>query len=162
MKKMLLAALMALTFTTQASAQEIYTEIKKMAQEVVDDPNANMLIKQMNAFKVAALNYMGMKMREVMPDSTAEFLDKEALGLYNFMSTYTQTLVANSMEPAAYQTKMIQLFMDASYKNPLFNDADKNYVLQFYLNGDCMTRFSLDTDWVKALFAVEAELKKRQ
>ena len=162
MKKLFLAIMMACTFTMQSNAQEIYTEIKKMAQEVVDDPQTNPLIKQMNTFKLTALNYMGMKMRETMPDSTAEFLDKEALALYDFMTVYMQTLVESSQQPAAYQTKIIELFMDASYSNPLFNDTDRDYVLQYFIKGDCLTRFSLDTDWLRALKAVDTELKKRQ
>ena len=162
MKKLLLAILMACAFNVQSNAQEIYTEIKKMAQEVVDNPQTNPLIRQMNSFKLTALNYMGMKMREVMPDSTAEFLDKEALALYNFMTVYTQTLVENSQQPEAYQTKIIELFMDASYSNPLVNDDDRDYVLQYFVRGDCLTRFSLDTDWLRAMKAVDSELKKRQ
>ncbi len=162
MKKLFLAIMMAFTCTLQSNAQEIYTEIKAMAQEVIDNPQANPIIKQMNTFKLTALNYMGMKMRETMPDSTAAFLDKEALALYNFMTIYTQTLAENSQQPAAYQTKLIELFMDASYSNPLFNDTDKDYVLQYFVKGDCLTRFSLDTDWLRALKAVDTELKKRQ
>ena len=162
MKKLFLAIMMACTCTLQSNAQEIYTEIKAMAQEVIDNPQANPIIKQMNTFKLTALNYMGMKMRETMPDSTAAFLDKEALALYNFMTIYTQTWAENSQQPAAYQTKLIELFMDASYSNPLFNDTDKDYVLQYFVKGDCLTRFSLDTDWLRALKAVDTELKKRQ
>ena len=162
MKKLFLAIMMACTCTLQSNAQEIYTEIKAMAQEVIDNPQANPIIKQMNTFKLTALNYMGMKMCETMPDSTAAFLDKEALALYNFMTIYTQTLAENSQQPAAYQTKLIELFMDASYSNPLFNDTDKDYVLQYFVKGDCLTRFSLDTDWLRALKAVDTELKKRQ
>ena len=162
MKKLFLTIMMACTCTLQLNAQEIYTEIKAMAQEVIDNPQANPIIKQMNTFKLTALNYMGMKMRETMPDSTAAFLDKEALALYNFMTIYTQTLAENSQQPAAYQTKLIELFMDASYSNPLFNDTDKDYVLQYFVKGDCLTRFSLDTDWLRALKAVDTELKKRQ
>ena len=162
MKKLIIALMMTCMFGLQASAQEIYTEIKKMAQEVVDKPDTDPLTKQMNTFKIAALNYMGMKMRELMPDSTAEFLDKEALALYHFINTYTQTLVSLRDQPAAYQTKVIGLFMDASYSNPLFNDPEKEYVLQYFTNGDCLTRFSLDTDWVRALLAVETEMKKRE
>ena len=162
MKKLFLVLMMTCAFSLHTSAQEIYTEIKKMAQEVVDNPETNPLIKQMNAFKITALNYMGMKMRELMPDSTAEFLDKEALALYHFMSNYTQTLANIGDQPAAYQTKVIGLFMDASYSNPLFNDPEKEYVLQYFMRGDCLTRFSLDTDWIKALLTVESEMKKRE
>lgn len=162
MKKLFFTLIMTCAISMHASAQEIYTEIKKMAQEVVDNPQTDPITKQMNSFKITALNYMGIKMRELMPDSTAEFLDKEALALYHFINTYTQTLVALRDQPVAYQTKVIGLFMDASYSNPLFNDPEKDYVLHYFMKGDCLTRFSLDTDWMRALLAVESEMKKRE
>ena len=50
--------------------------------------------------------------------------------------------------------KMIKMFMDASYSNPLFNDKDTELVLSYYNSAQSMTRFSLDTDWRKAVAAI--------
>ena len=49
---------------------------------------------------------------------------------------------------------MIKMFMDASYSNPLFNDKDTELVLSYYNSAQSMTRFSLDTDWRKAVAAI--------
>jgi hypothetical protein len=68
--------------------------------------------------------------------------------------------VENSQQPAAYQVKVISAFMDASYANPLFNDPDKDLVLVFFKDGDSMTRFSLDTDWRRAVLAAQEALKR--
>ena len=95
-----------------------------------------------------------------MPDSTVELLDKEALSLNTFLTIYTNALVENSQQPAAFQVKVISAFMDASYGNPLFNDPDKELVLVFFKDGESMTRFSLDTDWRRAVLAVKEALSK--
>jgi hypothetical protein len=78
----------------------------------------------------------------------------------NFMTLYLQTLLKSRNEPAAYQVKLIKLFMDASYSNPLFHDDDAELVLSYFSDGNSVTRFSLDTDWRIAFIAVATELKK--
>ena len=62
--------------------------------------------------------------------------------------------------PANYQKKVIKAYMDASYSNPLFNDADKEMVLSYFNDGSSLTRFSLDTDWRRAVLAAKAALKQ--
>jgi hypothetical protein len=42
----------------------------------------------------------------------------------------------------------------------LFNDPDKDLVLVFFKDGDSMTRFSLDTDWRRAVLAAQEALKR--
>ena len=160
MKRLFLTLGLVFTLATTVSAQEIYYEIRRSAQENVNNPATNPLVKQFSWFKLEALNYMAIKMKEEIPDSTAEFLDKEALALNTFITLYTNSLVENREAPAAFQTKVIQAYMDASYSNPLFNDPDKNMVLAHYKNGDSMTRFSLDTDWRRAVLAAKEAMKR--
>lgn len=160
MKKILMTLVLVLATTATVSAQEIFTEVKNMAQESIDNPATAPLVRQISQFKLDALNYMAMKMREAMPDSTAEFLDKEALSLHIFINNYTNALVANGQQPAAHQMKVIKAFMDASYSNPLFNDDDKEMVLAYFNDGNNMTRFSLDTDWRRAVLAAEEAMKR--
>ena len=69
-------------------------------------------------------------------------------------------LVESSQMPANYQVKVIRLFMDASYSNPLFHDTEHELTLSYYVRADCMTRFSLDTDWRRANVAVMHELQR--
>ena len=163
MKKVLMTLVLALAASTATThAQEIYTEVRKMAQESIDNPATTPQVRQISQFKLDALNYMAMKMREEMPDSTAEFLDKEALSLHIFINNYTNALVANGQQPAAHQMKIIKAFMDASYSNPLFNDDDREMVLAYFNDGNSMTRFSLDTDWRRAVLAAEEAMKRLQ
>lgn len=152
MKKVLIILL--LTVATSVSAQQVYTELRQKAQATVNNPSANTLVKQINQFKLDALNYMAIKMREQMPDSTATFLDKQAIAMDNFVNFYIEKLIDATKQPAVEQKKMIQMFMDASYSNPLFDDKDKELVLSYYNSADCLTRFSLDTDWRKAVAAI--------
>ena len=160
MKRLFLLLSLAWIFTTNSSAQDIYYEIKHKAEADVSDPSVNPLIKQFSRFKVEALNYMAIKMKEEMPDSTADLLDKEALSLNTFLTIYTNALVENSQQPGAHQVKVISAFMDASYENPLFNDPDKELVLAFFKNGESLTRFSLDTDWRRAVLAANEAMKR--
>ena len=129
MKKILLSALFLLSLSQTLSAQEIYSEIRRSAQAKVNDTSADMLVRQFSMFKLEALNYMAIKMKEEFPDSTAELLDKEALSLNVFITNYTRSLVDSRNMPVLYQKKVIKAYMDASYSNPLFNDKDSDMVL---------------------------------
>ena len=160
MKKTLLVIILILSAATTVSAQEIYAEIRRNAQSKISDPSADLLVRKFSMFKLEALNYMAIKMREQMPDSTAELLDKEALSLTLFLNIYTQELVKCSKQPPAYQVKVIQAFMDASYSNPLFRDSDKELVHAYFNDGNSLTRFSLDTDWRRAVLAAKEAMRK--
>ncbi len=160
MKKILLFLVMLTSFSTSMNAQEVFNSIKSKASEVVNDPLANPIVKKISQFKLDALDYLVIKMKEQMPDSTVTFLDKEALAMNNFITLYTQSILDNRNQPGAYQVKIIKLFMDASYSNPLFKDSDTELVLVYYNNGESLTRFSLDTDWRRAYIAAATELKK--
>ena len=152
MKKVIM--LLMLVVSISAQAQQAYSELRQKAQNTVNDANAQPLVKQISQFKLDALNYMAIKMREEMPDSTVSFLDKQAMAMDNFVNFYIEKLIESMQQPNAVQVKMIKMFMDASYSNPLFNDKDSELVLSYYNNADSMTRFSLDTDWRKAAAAI--------
>ena len=152
MKKLILFALLAIATTAQG--QEAYNELRQKAKTTVNDPKANSVVKQISQFKLDALNYMAIKMREVMPDSSVLFLDKQAVAMDNFVNFYIEKLIESTKQPKVQQVKMIKMFMDASYSNPLFNDKDTELVLSYYNNADSMTRFSLDTDWRRAAAAL--------
>lgn len=160
MKKILLSALFLLSLSQTLSAQEIYSEIRRSAQAKVNDTSADMLVRQFSMFKLEALNYMAIKMKEEFPDSTAELLDKEALSLNVFITNYTRSLVDSRNMPVLYQKKVIKAYMDASYSNPLFNDKDSDMVLAYFNDANSLTRFSLDTDWRRAVLAAKAALSK--
>lgn len=94
-----------------------------------------------------------------MPDSSAIFLDKQAYAMNTFINVYIRKVLDNKDMPQAQIVKIMQFFMDVSYSNPLFNDPDKELTLGYYSNGKCLTRFSLDTDWRRAVAAVAMEMK---
>ena len=152
MKKLILLALLAIA--TSAQGQEAYNELRQKAKATVNNPATNSVVKKISQFKLDALNYMAIKMREVMPDSSALFLDKQAIAMDNFVNFYVEKLIESTSKPNVQQVKMIKMFMDASYSNPLFNDKDTELVLSYYNSADSMTRFSLDTDWRRAVAAL--------
>ena len=152
MKKVILFALLAIA--TSMQAQEAYNELRQKAKTTVYDPKTNAVVKQISQFKLDALNYMAIKMQEEMPDSSATFLDKQAIAMDNFVNFYVEKLIESTKLPNVQQVKMIKMFMDASYSNPLFNDKDTELVLSYYNSAQSMTRFSLDTDWRKAVAAI--------
>ena len=160
MKKLILLALLAIA--TTAEGQEAYNELRQKAKTTISNPNANAVVKQISQFKLDALNYMAMKMREVMPDSSATFLDKQAIAMDNFVNFYIEKLIESTKQPNVEQVKMIKMFMDASYSNPLFEDKDTELVLSYYNSADSMTRFSLDTDWRKAVAAIAYLYNKKE
>lgn len=144
-----------------AAAQSIYDEVKSNAQTAVQT-SSNELVKQINQFKLDALDYLLIKMREQTPDSTTAFLDKQAYALNGFIAFYIQQIVSMSNMPEAQKVKTVQLFMDASLSNPLFNDTDKELTQGYFANPNSITRFSLDTDWRRAFAAVVAETEKQK
>lgn len=152
MKKVILFALLAIA--TSMQAQEAYNELRQKAKATVADPKTNAVVKQISQFKLDALNYMAIKMQEEMPDSSVTFLDKQAIAMDNFVNFYVEELIESTKKPNVQQVKMIKMFMDASYSNPLFNDKDTELVLSYYNSAQSMTRFSLDTDWRKAVAAI--------
>lgn len=156
MKKLFITIIAALTFSITGNAQSVYNEIRNKTKATVEDTSANELIKQINQFKLDALDYMMIKMREQMPDSTTSFLDRQAYALNSFVNQFIRDILLNHDKSDAQQVETIKLYMDASYSNPLFNDADTELTLSYYSNSNSPTRFSLDTDWRKALIAIES------
>ena len=160
MKKLVSFLLFTLLATT-ANAQAVFEEIKQMAQKQVSDPHTSTVVKEINRFKVDALNYMGMKMKEEMPDSSAAYLDNQAYALYTFVNLYTKTLKLHSSEPQKDQLANLRMFIEASTNCPLFADKnDLDYVMSYVKNPDSPIRFSLDTNWIRAYLVVYEKLKR--
>lgn len=162
MKKIVFAALLGIFATAEIKAQEVYNEIRNNANAAIENPLSNDMVKHINQFKVDALDYMLIKMREQMPDSTTLFLDKQAFAMNNFVNVYIQKILEYRDKPQNEQEKIIELFMDASFSNPLFNDTESELTLIYYASGDCITRFSLDTDWRRASAAIAVMIEKEK
>lgn len=156
MKKLILSIVALLCMNVGSNAQSVYNEIREKAKAEVENSDSNGLIRQINQFKLDALDYLMMKMREQMPDSTTAFLDRQAYAMNSFVNHFIKNILESNDKPEKQQIEMIKQFMDASYSNPLFNDTDTELTLSYYSNAGSPTRFSLDTDWRKALVAIES------
>ena len=84
MKKLFIVIMMA--FCANAQAQEIFNEIKHKAFDAVSNEQTLPIMKQINQFKLDALNYLAISMQEQMPDAPVLYLDEQALGLNNFIT----------------------------------------------------------------------------
>ena len=159
MRKFIILIILSLSMAS-VSAQNVYLEIRSSAKAIADNPSVNEMVRIINTFKVDALDYLIIKMREQMPDSTTNFLDRQAYAMNNFINYYVQTIIDSQSLPNAQVSKVISKFMDFSYSNPLFKDDDKE-ITEAYLNNDkSIIKFSLNTDWRRAGAAAASEIKR--
>lgn len=160
MRKLLFSLILSCLSCMTMNAQEVYNSIYEKAKESFENPSSSGIIKELNRFKLDALDYMLLKMREQMPDSSALFLDKEAYALHDFIGLYAKSLLEVRNQTKVFAVEIIKIFMDASYSNPLFDDKDLELAHTYYVDKNSMTRFSLDTDWRRAYLAASVQLKK--
>ena len=157
MKRFIMSMAALLFMIAGVEAQEVYNEIKAKAKATAEDVKADVVVRQISQFKVDALEYLMLKMREQMPDSTTAFLDIQAYSMDSFVNHFISSILDNKGKAEELQVETLKLYMDASYSNPLFNDTDIELSQSYYSNESCLTRFSLDTDWQKALLAIERQ-----
>lgn len=158
MKKFLLVLMLFVGMTVQA--QEVFNELRQKNKTVVENPQSSAIARGISQFKLDALNYLAIKMQEEMPDSSVYFLDNQAISMNEYVTYYIQKLVQYNEMPKALLEEMKKMFMEASKSNPLFKDKDKEMVLSYYNNGESLIRFSLDTDWEKALAYIKKKMAK--
>lgn len=155
MKKILFTVLL-LSFTAlTVSAQDVYNEILRLSKNVAKDKQKDLEARKIATFKVDELQYMAMKTRELMPDSSVRVLDVQAYAMYEFVNLFVKRLseAKKKSEKEIVRTR----FTNASLNNSRFNDMDKDLVWSYYNNPNYLTSFSLDTDWVKALAEVRSK-----
>lgn len=147
-------------FTANAGAQKVYQEIMKLSEKVANDKSKDIGSRKIATFKVDELNYMAMKTKELMPDSSVTVLDNQAYAMYDFVNLYVKKLT----EAKTKKDKgvIISLFKNASLQNPRFNDMDLELVESYIRTQGYVTKFSLDTDWIKAIEQVRTELRSRK
>ena len=160
MKKILIVLMLFIGMSVQA--QEVFNELRQKNKAIVENSQSNGLVRSISQFKLDALNYLVIKMQEEMPDSSAYFLDSQAIAMNEYVTFYIQKLVQYNEMPTALQEEMTKMFMDTSKNNPLFKDKDKEMVLNYYNNGECLIRFSLDTNWEKAFQVIKKKMAKNE
>lgn len=159
MKRIILALLLLVGFQSISHGQEVYKEIMSLSQKLANDKSKDLQTRKVATFKVDALTYMAMKMNEVMPDSTVRILDYQAYALYDFVDLYLKKLTEAKSKKA--KVEIIQLFKYASLQNQRFHDMDLDLVEAYIRKEGYITKFSLDTNWEKAVEQARGELRKK-
>ena len=156
-RKMMMVILMTIAVIS-ANAQEVYKEVLRMAEEDLNNPKSTLEMKKIATFKIDELSYLAMKVREdIMNDTTdvaqmnesIKLLNEQAVALYEFITIYLERL--GKTKRAKEREIVNARFKKITIENPLFNDMDKELVLSYFDNPKCITQFSLDTDWIKAV-----------
>lgn len=155
MKRILFILILLCGWSISLSAQEVYQEIMRLSKKVAEDKSKDLETRKVATFKVDELKYMAMKTRELMPDSTVRVLDVQAYAMYDFVNLFLRRLGEAKKKSA--KEAVIARFRAASINNSRFNDMDRDLVLSYYDNSNYLTRFSLDTDWVKALAEIRSQ-----
>ncbi|MBR3726588.1 MAG: hypothetical protein IKN21_03175 [Prevotella sp.] len=160
MKKILMTAVVLL-LTASANAQDVFKLLLQDAKTVAEDKSKDLETRKIATFKYDELSYMAMQVRDdVLRDSTdldffnrtVTMLNEQSFAMYEFIEFYFERLAAAKKKEE--RDIVITVFRNASINHPLFNDMDKELILSYYNNENYLTRFSLDTDWVKALAVV--------
>ena len=155
MKRILFILILLCGWGISLSAQEVYQEIMRLSKKVAEDKSKDLETRKVATFKVDELKYMAMKTRELMPDSTVRVLDVQAYAMYDFVNLFLRRLGEAKKKSA--KEAVIARFRAVSINNSRFNDMDHDLVLSYYNNSNYLTRFSLDTDWVKALAEIRSQ-----
>ena len=85
----------------QAKAQEVANEIKRISKAVVDDPKQDVQVRRVAYFKVNAVDYMKMKIRDIVAgnpkdkeaiNKNIKMVNEQAYAMYEFVNLYIKQL----------------------------------------------------------------------
>lgn len=153
MKNIIKILLLLFTFTASVNAQEVYNEVRKLAKENAADQKKTNEERSHALFKIDALDYMALKTREVMPDSSAIIIDTQAYALYEFIFIYNKARA--KVKSSAAKNSIMNIFKEATLACPRFHDDDYELAHAYINDKRNTTQFSLDTDWVEAVAYVK-------
>lgn len=159
MKKWLLICALSCMGLGASNAQNVFNEIYKISSAEANNAQNTLEVRKVSTFKMDALSYLKTKvlqsvnsdnksLQEVLNDSTISMLNHQAYAMYDFINLFVKKM--GQVEKKKAQNRILEIFQKASLNNPLYNDPDKDLVLSYYNNPEFITRFSLDTDWIKA------------
>ncbi|MBQ7422436.1 MAG: hypothetical protein IJV27_09890 [Prevotella sp.] len=166
--KKLIVIMVLLCSICNIHAQEVFKEIYDSSYKTFADAKEDVEVRKIASFKVAALTYLNTKTLEILNDSTHELnaklmaqlmakRDSQAYFMYDYINLFTKEYTRVSKK--ADKDRVLKMFRDASINNPLYNDADREFVLAYFNREDFLTQFSLDTDWVKANADIRRKLR---
>ncbi len=155
MPKLILALFLLFVFTTRAESQNIYNFIIENARQTVNNPGSSFSRKQIEQFKLNALEYI----KQMLPNennkaASDSLLDTQAYYLSEFTMLYFSKVLEDSQTNSNKRKKNIEIFAQASLQNPLFRNADAKNTQSGINEKNELTPFSLNTDWERALKAV--------
>lgn len=164
MKNLFFLIAMALLVAMPVKAQDVANEIKRISKAVADDSKKDLQTRRIAYFKVNAVDYIKMKVRdEILKDTTdlkiynenIKMINEQAYAMYEFVNLFVKRLSEAGKTGA--KELVLAKFRNASLNHPLFNDMDLELVQSYVNNEDYLTRFSLDTDWIKALEEIRSK-----
>lgn len=79
-----------------------------------------------------------------------DFLDKQAYSLNHFIVSYFSDLAKAQKQSATAQKDIMTRYWKASAENPMFYNQDPEKTNAYINAPDCITPFSLNTNWEKA------------
>lgn len=157
--KKVIAIIAVLTMTLTVQAQQVFQEIYDSSFKTATDTSEDVGIRKIAAFKIDALTYLNTKMFEILTDETHKVSDKEsammvsrldslAYYMYDYVNYFLQQY--QRAEKPKHKEYVIKVFQEISLNNPLYRDLNRDVVFVYVDRKDYLTRFSLDTDWIKA------------
>ncbi len=152
MKKIIMTLMLVCSFAAQASAQDIFNEVKNLMddyQKVKSDTSLDLDVRKVATFKWDAIYYM----IYMASDETESDLGLQVDAMIDFVNLY----LAQLQEAKGTEAKQMvrSKFKTATLENALHNDTDKETIYAYVDNQNFLTQFSLDTNWVKALEEVK-------
>ncbi len=152
MKKTFMTLVLLCFAICQASAQDIFNEVKSLMdnyQKVKNDTTLNLDVRKIATFKWDAIYYMVYQ----ASDETEDELGTQVSAMIDYVTLYLKKL-KDAKTPQAKEL-VDSKFKTATLENARYNDQDKDVIYAYVDNPDFLTHFSLDTDWVKALEEVK-------
>ena len=151
MKKLVLIAVLGLLYVSPMKAQDIFDQVVNSAKLVIDDPQADPFILAVSRFKFSALQYIcTTAIKQNGGSVRGDFLDEQAYSLNHFIVSYFSDLSKAQKKNSNVQKEIMLQYWKASSENPMFSNQDHE-ITDAYINApDCITPFSLNTNWVKA------------
>lgn len=158
MKKLILSAFVALVGLVQADAQSLYKTVYEKANAQVNSAQTSAEQLEISRFEVTVLNYIQAQVTKRGLKKDGYFYDSQAVNLKSFVDDFLYYVSKARKISDAKRKEVIACYREASLKNPLFNDLDKERTYCFVNDTRTFTPFSLDTDWEKAYEQATAKI----
>ncbi len=146
---------LCLFIAPQTRAQEVFNQVVANAKNLIDDPRTDPFMLNVAQFKFTAMQYLcNTAIKRNGGQVSADFLNRQAASMNDFLTSYLRSYLQAQSKGTSAQKEVVKKYWQISVGNPLFNDQDQETIGAFLNDPDCVTPFSLDTDWEKADAAI--------